>query len=86
MVRNRESYKTTLIVKINAYSNLTFYRSYVIMPLDCPGKGLTYRQIINVGEWGAIKDNICCNCFPNPYTGMEIVWDGKPCSKNGTTC
>ena len=86
LVRNDKTYANAFIVKINTYSNLRFIRYKVIMPLDCPGEGFTYRQIIDVGDWDAIKDDICCNCFPNPYTGMEIVWDGKPCSKNGTKC
>ena len=86
LVRNDKTYVNSFIVKINAYSNLRFLRSYVIMPLDCPDEGLNYREIINVGEWDAIKDDICCNCYSKPYTGMQIVWDGKPCSKNGTTC
>ena len=86
LVRNRDSYENAFIVVINAFSNLRFVRNKVIMPLDCPGEGFTYRQIIDVGDWDAIKDDICCNCYPNPYTGMQIVWDGKSCSKNGTTC
>jgi len=86
LVQNDNTYQNAFIVKINAFSDLKFIRNKVIMPLDCPGEGFTYRQIIDVGDWDAIKDDICCNCFPNPYTGMEIVWDGKPCSKNGTKC
>jgi hypothetical protein len=86
LVRNDKTYKSTFIVKINAFSDIAFVRSKVVMPLDCPGEGFTYRQIISVGDWDEIKDDICCNCYPNPYTGMEIVWDGKPCSKNGTKC
>jgi hypothetical protein len=86
LVRNESTYKSTFIVKINAFSDISFVRSKVVMPLDCPGEGFTYRQIISVGDWDEIKDDICCNCYPNPYTGTQIVWDGKPCSKNGTSC
>jgi hypothetical protein len=66
------------------FSNKNFTK--VVMPLDCPGEGFTYRQIISVGDWDEIKNNICCNCYGKPYTGMEIIWDGKRCSRNGTTC
>jgi hypothetical protein len=86
LVRNDNTYQNAFIVKINAFSDLRFIRNKVIMPLDCPDEGFTYRQIIDVGDWDAIKDDICCNCYSKPYTGMEIVWDGKRCSKNGTTC
>jgi hypothetical protein len=86
LVRNDKTYVNAFIVKINAFSDLRFIRYKVIMPLDCPDEGFKYREIRDVGEWEAIKDDICCNCYSKPYTGMQIVWDGKPCSKNGTTC
>jgi hypothetical protein len=84
--KNDKTYRFTLIVKVNAFPNISYGFSRVLLPLKCPDKGYTYRQIIEVGKWDAIKDNICCKCYSKPYTGSEIIWDSKPCSRNGTTC
>jgi len=84
--KNDKTYTITLIVKVNAFPNISYTFSKVLLPLKCPDKEYTYRQIIEVEEWDAIKNNICCNCYSEPYTGSEIIWDGKPCSRNGTTC
>jgi hypothetical protein len=84
--KNDKTYTFTLIVKVNAFPNISYGSSRVLLPLKCPDKEYTYRQIIKVDEWAAIKDNICCNCYSKPYTGSEIIWDSKPCSRNGTTC
>ena len=84
--RNNETYRITFIVKANAFPNISYAFTRVLSPIDCPDEDFKYRQIITVGEWDAIKDNICCNCYSQPYTGTQIIWDGKPCSKNGTTC
>jgi hypothetical protein len=87
--RNPNTYQIGFRVRVDAYPKIGFANKgfvKVIMPLDCPEEGLKYRQIVDTYDWEAIKDNICCYCFGKPYTGMQIVWDGKPCSKNGTTC
>jgi hypothetical protein len=84
--KNPNTYKLVFIVKVDAFPNITYGFEQVMMPIDCPDKGYKYRQIIEVGDWDDIKDNICCNCYSKPYTGMQIVFDGKPCSKNGTKC
>jgi hypothetical protein len=84
--KNDKTYTITLIVKVNAFPNISYTFSKVLLPIKCPDKEYTYRQIIEVEEWDAIKNNICCNCYSKPYTGSEIIWDSKPCSRNGTTC
>ena len=84
--KNDKTYRFTLIVKVNAFPNISYGFSRVLLPLKCPDKGYKYRQIIEVDKWDAIKDNICCNCYSKPYEGSEIIWDSKRCSKNGTTC
>jgi hypothetical protein len=84
--RNDETYRITFIVKANAFPNISYAFTRVLSPIDCPDEDFKYRQIIDVGTWDSIKNNICCNCYSEPYTGTQIIWDGKPCSKNGTTC
>ena len=84
--KNDKTYRFTLIVKVNAFPNISYGFSRVLLQLKCPDKGYKYRQIIEVDKWDAIKDNICCNCYSKPYEGSEIIWDSKRCSKNGTTC
>ena len=84
--KNDKTYRFTLIVKVNAFPNISYGFSRVLLPLKCPDKGYKYRQIIEVDKWDAIKDNICCKCYSKPYEGSEIIWDSKRCSKNGTTC
>ena len=89
LARNPKTYEIGFSVRVDAFPNIVFGNEdfvKVIMPLDCPDLGFKYRDIIDAGDWEVIKDNICCNCYSKPYTGMEIVWDGKPCSRNGTTC
>jgi hypothetical protein len=89
LARNRQTYEVGFRVRVDAFPNIIFGNKdfvKVVMPLDCPEEGLNYREIIGTYDWKAIKDNICCKCYGKPYTGMEIVWDGKPCSRNGTTC
>jgi hypothetical protein len=89
LARDQQTYRVSFKVKVDAFPNIVFSDknfTKVVMPLDCPDLGFTYRQIISVGEWDAIKDNICCECYSKPYTGTQIIWDGKPCSRNGTTC
>jgi hypothetical protein len=89
LARDRQTYRVSFKVKVDAFPNIVFSNknfTKVVMPLDCPGEGFTYRQIISVGDWDEIKNNICCNCYGKPYTGMEIIWDGKRCSRSGTTC
>jgi hypothetical protein len=84
--KNDKTYRFTLIVKVNAFPNIRYGFSRVLLPLKCPDKGYKYRQIIEVDKWDAIKDDICCKCYSKPYEGSEIIWDSKRCSKNGTTC
>jgi hypothetical protein len=84
--RNDETYRITFIVKANAFPNISYAFTRVLSPIDCPDEDFKYRQIIDVGTWDSIKNDICCNCYSEPYTGTQIIWDGKPCSKNGTTC
>jgi hypothetical protein len=84
--RNDKTYEFTLIIKINAFPDIRYGYSRVLLPISCPDEDYKYGQIVEVGKWEAIKDNICCNCYSEPYTGSEIIWDGKPCSRNGTTC
>lgn len=84
--KNDKTYTITFIVKVDAFPNISYGFTKVLLPIKCPDKEYKYRQIIEVEQWTAIKDNICCNCYSKPYDGSEIIWDGKPCSKNGTTC
>ena len=89
LARNPKTYEIVFIVIVDAFPNIRFVNKgfvKVIMPLDCPDYGFKYRDIIDADDWDAIKDNICCECYSKPYTGTEIVWDGKPCSRNGTKC
>jgi hypothetical protein len=89
LARDRNTYEVGFRVRVDAFPNIVFGNKdfvKVVMPLDCPEEGLKYREIVGTYDWEAIKDNICCYCFGKPYTGMQIVWDGKPCSRNGTTC
>ncbi len=84
--KNDETYRITFIVVVNAFPNISYGFAKVLLPIKCPDKEYKYRQIIEVDEWTAIKDNICCNCYSQPYEGSEIIWGGKRCSRSGTTC
>jgi hypothetical protein len=84
--RNDKEYTFTLVVKINAFPNISYSYQYVFSPIKCPDGDFDYRQVIDVNKWNKVKNDICCNCYSQPYEGSEIVWNGKRCSRNGTTC
>jgi hypothetical protein len=84
--KNDETYRITFIVVVNAFPNISYASTEVFAPIKCPDKDFDYRDIIPVSTWDSVKNNICCNCYSQPYEGSEIIWDGKRCSKNGTTC
>ena len=84
--RNDKEYTFTLVVKINAFPNISYSFQYVFTPIKCPDEDFGARKVIEVDLWKKVKDNICCKCYSQPYEGSEIIWDGKRCSKNGTTC
>jgi hypothetical protein len=84
--RNNKEYTFTLVVKVNAFPNISYSFQYVFTPIKCPDEDFGARKVIEVDLWKKVKDNICCKCYSQPYTGSEIIWDSKPCSRNGTTC
>jgi len=84
--KNDETYRITFIVVVNAFPNISYGFTRVLAPIKCPDEDFDYRDIISVSTWDSVKGNICCNCYSEPYEGSEIIWDGKRCSKNGTTC
>jgi hypothetical protein len=84
--RNNKEYTFTLVVKVNAFPNISYSFQYVFTPIKCPDEDFGARKVIEVNLWKKVKDNICCKCYSQPYTGSEIIWDSKPCSRNGTTC
>ena len=84
--KNDETYRITFIVVVNAFPNISYADTKVFAPIKCPDKDFEYRDIISVSTWDSVKDDICCNCYSKPYEGSEIIWGGKRCSKNGTTC
>ena len=84
--RNDKEYTFTLVVKVNAFPNISYSFQYVFTPIKCPDEDFGARKVIEVNLWKKVKDNICCKCYSQPYTGSEIIWDSKPCSRNGTTC
>ena len=84
--KNDETYRITFIIVVNAFPNISYASTKVFAPIKCPDEDFEYRDIISVSTWDKVKDNICCKCYSDPYEGSEIIWDGKRCSKNGTTC
>ena len=84
--KNDETYRITFIVVVNAFPNISYGFTRVFAPIKCPDEDFGYRDIISVSTWDSVKDDICCNCYSQPYEGSEIIWGGKRCSKNGTTC
>jgi len=84
--KNDETYRITFIVVVNAFPNISYASTEVFAPIKCPDKEFDYRDIIPVSTWDSVKGNICCNCYSQPYEGSEIIWDGKRCSRSGTTC
>jgi hypothetical protein len=84
--KNDETYRITFIVVVNAFPNISYASTEVFAPIKCPDKDFDYRDIIPVSTWDSVKDDICCNCYSEPYEGSEIIWDGKRCSRSGTTC
>ena len=84
--KNDETYRITFIIVVNAFPNISYGFTRVFAPLKCPDEDFEYRDIISVSTWDSVKGNICCNCYSEPYEGSEIIWDGKRCSRSGTTC
>jgi hypothetical protein len=84
--RNDKEYTFTLVVKVNAFPNISYSFQYVFTPIKCPDEDFGARKVIEVDLWKKVKDNICCKCYSQPYEGSEIIWDSKPCSRSGTTC
>jgi hypothetical protein len=84
--KNDETYRITFIVVVNAFPNISYGFTRVFAPIKCPDEDFDYRDIISVSTWDSVKGNICCNCYSEPYEGSEIIWDGKRCSRSGTTC
>jgi hypothetical protein len=84
--KNDETYRITFIVVVNAFPNISYGFTRVLAPIKCPDEDFDYRDIISVSTWDSVKGNICCNCYSEPYEGSEIIWDGKRCSRSGTTC
>ena len=84
--KNDETYRITFIVVVNAFPNISYAETRVFAPIKCPDEDFEYQDIISVSTWDSVKGNICCKCYSGPYEGSEIIWDGKRCSKNGTTC
>ena len=82
-VQNRQDYGIVLLVIVDSFISYSF--SQVLLPIGCPDLGWKTNDLIEVGDWNAIKDNICCECYSKPYTGTQVTWKDQTCSKNGTT-
>ena len=84
--KNEKEYSVILRIKVNAFPNISYSFSRIVAPISCPDEDFVESDLISNKRWDEVKGNICCNCYSEPYTGSEIIWDGKPCSRNGTTC
>ena len=84
--KNEKEYSVILRIKVNAFPNISYGFSRIVAPISCPDEDFVESDLISHKRWDEVKGNICCNCYSEPYTGSEIIWDGKPCSRNGTTC
>jgi len=81
-VQNRQDYGIVLLVIVDSFISYSFPQ--VLLPIGCPDLGWKTNDLIEVGDWDAIKDNICCECYSKPYTGTQVTWKDQTCSKNGT--
>jgi hypothetical protein len=84
-IQNRKTYEITLIIIVDAFPNIVYSFDQVLLPIGCPDFGWKTNDLIEIGDWKAIKDNICCQCYSKPYTGTQVTWEDQVCSKNGTT-
>jgi hypothetical protein len=83
-VQNRQDYGIVLIVRVDSFPSISYVFPQVLLPIGCPDLGWKTNDLIELGDWEAIKDNICCECYSKPYTGTQVTWKDQTCSKNGT--
>jgi hypothetical protein len=83
-IQNRQTFEIDLIVRVDSFPKISYVFTQVLLPIGCPDLGWKTNDLIEVGDWDAIKDNICCECYSKPYTGTQVSWKDQTCSKNGT--
>jgi hypothetical protein len=84
-IQNRQTFEIVFIIKVDAFPNITYDESLVLLPIGCPDLGFKTNDLIEPDFWKEIEQNICCECYSKPYTGTQVTWKDQNCSKNGTT-
>ena len=84
---NQKDYVVTF--KISIFTQATthnFYFNFSIIPFSCPDYDYKSFDIISVTDMQTILSNPCCECYPNGYSGSQIVFDDVTCSPTGAGC